>query len=382
MKFLLINYEYPPIGAGAATATQAIARNLVKLGHAVTVLTARHGDLPAVRVEEGVTVHRIKCLRRHPDRCTITEMTSFVFAALLSLVFVIPRIRPTAAIAFFSIPCGPIALLAKALFRIPYVVSLRGGDVPGLVPEIERTHRFLQRIRRASLNRAVAVIANSDGLRDLSVATDPRPVEVIPNGVDAEFFSPGESEPGAAPDRFRVLFVGRFHSQKNLPVLLNEFARLREQCARPVELHLVGDGPLLPELKQQAAQLKLNGEVKWHGWLPRAELRDVLQSCDCFVNPSLYEGMPNAVLEAMACGKPVVASRVAGNDAVVQHESTGFLFPLDDPSALGDSLGQLANDPGRAAEMGRNGREVVEREFCWDRVADAYVKLFQRTPTQ
>lgn len=379
MKFLLINYEYPPIGAGAATATQAIARNLVKLGHEVTVLTARYGDLPSVRVEEGVTVRRIRCLRRRADRCSITEMTSFVLSALFSLVFVIPRIRPNATIAFFSIPCGPIALLGKALFHVPYVVSLRGGDVPGLVPEIEGTHRFLQSVRRASLKRAVAVIANSEGLRDLSMAADRVPVGVIPNGVDTEFFSPApQMTPSAESDRFRVLFVGRFHAQKNLMALLNQFARLRDESAKRVELHLVGDGPLLKELQEQAASLRLNGEIKWHGWLARSELRAVLQSCDCFVNPSLYEGMPNAVLEAMACGKPVVASRIPGNDAVVQHEATGFLFPVGEPAALGASLAQLVNDPAQAAEMGRKGRALVEREYCWNRVADAYARLFQR----
>jgi glycosyltransferase involved in cell wall biosynthesis len=383
MKFLLINYEYPPIGAGAATATQAIARNLVKLGHEVTVLTARFAGLPSVRVEDGVTVRRIKSLRRHPDRCSIVEMTSFVLSALVSLVFVIPKIRPTATIAFFSIPCGPIALLARALFRIPYVVSLRGGDVPGLVPEIERTHRFVQSVRRASLERAVAVIANSDGLRDLAVAADPVPVGVIPNGVDTDFFAPPpQSAPLSVPDPFRVLFVGRFHAQKNLPLLLTQFAQVRDETATHVELHLVGDGPLLAELQEQATKLKLNGEIKWHGWLGRSELRDVLQSCDCFVNPSFYEGMPNAVLEAMACGKPVVASRVAGNDAVVQHEATGFLFPLDDPSALAASLARLVNNPAQAAEMGRKGRQLVENEFCWNRVAQAYVELFQKTAAQ
>jgi glycosyltransferase involved in cell wall biosynthesis len=372
MKFLLINYEYPPIGAGAATATQAIARQLVKLGHNVTVLTAAYADLPTLRVEDGVTVRRIKCLRRRPDRCSIVEMTSFLLSAVASLLFIIPKIRPDGAIAFFSIPCGPIALLANALFRIPYVISLRGGDVPGLVPEIEGTHRLLQSMRRVSLENAVAVVANAEGLRTLSEAHDPLRVRVIPNGVDAEFFQPALHPANGAP--YRIVFTGRFQAQKNVGLLLDECAALRQLTPQPFELHLIGDGPLRLELHGHAQRLKLN--VVWHGWTGREELRAVYQRSDCFVNPSFYEGMPNAVLEAMACGLPVIASDIPGNDAVVQHGVTGLLFSLNEPHALRNALAQLVNDGAAGCRMGNAGRASAERDFSWMTVARQYAEVF------
>jgi len=376
MRFLLINYEYPPIGAGAATATQAIAHKLTELGHTVTVLTARYHGLPEARMESGVLVRRVRCLRRHADRCTLLEMASFVLSAFFSLPFVMKVDRPNAGIAFFSIPCGPIALMAKTLFGLPYVISLRGGDVPGLTPEVSRIHTLLRPLRHAVLENAIAIVANADGLRKLAETSDPFRVSVIPNGVDTEFFRPITEPMNGSSHPFRIVFTGRFQAQKNVSLLLKECASLRDQSNVQFELHLVGDGPLRLELQAEAAHLGLSDRIVWHGWTPRDQLRGIYQASHCFVNPSFYEGMPNAVLEAMACGKPIVASSVAGNDVIVQHGTTGFLFPLERPDLLRQSLKTLIDDPVRAQEMGWKGRNWVKSDFSWDYVAGAYAQLF------
>lgn len=378
MRLLLVNYEYPPVGAGAATATQAIARKLVMLGHEVTVLTGSYRDLPREANEVGITVRRILCLRRKADRSGVLEMFSFTLSSLLALPAVRARYRPEALIVFFSLPSGPVGAVAHFFYHLPYLVSLRGGDVPGLTPEVSWIHKLLSPLRRFVLKNAVAVVANSEGLRELSEATDPVPVQVIPNGVDVDFFRASPESWTSARERFRILFVGRFQAQKNLKFLLDQLATLRDQRPGQFEIHLVGDGPLRAELKTQAEHLHLADDIVWHGWLPREELSKICRSCHCFVNPSLYEGMPNAVLEAMACGKPIVASRVPGNDAVVQHGITGFLFPLDQPASLRESLQALIDDPARAEEMGCRGRERVARDFSWERVAAAYVGFFHR----
>lgn len=377
MRLLLVNYEYPPIGAGAATASQAIARKLVTLGHEVTILTGSFPDLPREANEAGITVRRVTCLRRNADRSNVLEMFNFTLSSLFALPAVRARYRPEALIVFFSLPSGPVGAAAYFFYDIPYLVSLRGGDVPGLTPEVNWIHKLLSPLRRLVLRNAVAVVANSQGLRELSEAADPVAVQVIPNGVDVDFFRPAPESWATARERFRILFVGRFQAQKNLKFLLDQLALLRDQRPGKFEIHLVGDGPLRAELKTQAENLHLANDIVWHGWLQREILSEVCGSCHCFVNPSHYEGMPNAVLEAMACAKPIVASRVPGNDSVVQHGSTGFLFPLDQPASLREALQALIDDPARAEEMGRRGREWVTRDFSWEKVAAAYVRLIE-----
>jgi glycosyltransferase involved in cell wall biosynthesis len=205
----------------------------------------------------------------------------------------------------------------------------------------------------------------------MAEAADPFPVEVILNGVDAEFFVPPESR--SAHDVLRILFVGRFQKQKNLPFLMQQVARLP---AGTFELHLVGDGPEKDRLRRLAAQLGITSAITWSGWLPRADLRAIYRSCDCLVNPSTYEGMPNVVLEAMAAGLPVIASNVPGNDALVKPGETGFLFELEDGKSLRSALDAL-RDPTIRTRMGVAAVARARQLPTWEEVARKYVELFR-----
>jgi glycosyltransferase involved in cell wall biosynthesis len=376
MRILLVNYEYPPVGAGAGTATQALARELSRAGHEVVVLTGSFAGLPKNFVDGKITVRRVACIRSSKDRCTILEMVSFLVSALLAVPRIIRRHKIQVSIVFFSFPCGPVGLLARWICGVPYIVSLRGGDVPGAEPQLSFVHKLLSPIRRLILNDSTAVVANSSGLKRMAEVADSYAVHLIPNGVDTSFFHPvtPPTVAATASQPFRILFVGRFQTQKNISLLFQEVAHLPTGS---FELHLVGDGPLHEHLRELASEIGIADSIKWHGWLERDELREIYRSVDCLVNPSLYEGMPNAVLEAIASGKPVIASRVAGNETVVQHGVTGFLFALDEPVSLRESLSKLMSNRQHAVEMGERGRRWVEHEFSWTPVAAAYVKLFQ-----
>src|SRR5437870_2954501 len=291
MRILFINYEYPPVGGGAATATAAIARALVDLGHAVVILTGKFKRLPEVSESDGIVVHRIPSLRTKIDRSGVFEMGLFLISGLIFTRSIIRNHRIEGSIVFFSLPCGPLGLLGRWSCGIPYVVSLRGGDVPGNEPSLNFLHRLLAPVRRAVLKNAVAIIANSEGLRKMAEAADPFPVRIIPNGVDSDFFVPAQPKPAKkSAGVLRVLFVGRFQAQKNLAFLFREVARLSPDT---FELHLVGDGPDRQSLERLAKQLGIASKVTWHGWLTRAAVRQAYQAADCLVNPSLYEGMPN-----------------------------------------------------------------------------------------
>jgi len=379
MRFLLVNYEYPPIGAGAANATRHIAQCLLAQGHHVGVLTAAFGDLRGWSEDHGLSIYRCRCLRKSPERSNIVEMTSFMVSALAALPAVVARLRPDACIVFFSIPGGPVGLIGKLIWRLPYVVSLRGGDVPGSEFTLKWTHRLLTPLRRTILRHSRAIVANSDGLKKLSDRVDGFPACVIPSGVDSAYFTPGE--PSTDGGLFRALFVGRFHPQKNLVTLIEQFAAAAaKQREKRFHLDVVGDGPQHEQVAQTIENLRLQDRVSLLGWLSRDQLLQCYRRADCLVNPSIGEGLPNVVLEAMACALPVIASRVAGNDTLVKHRETGLLFDVKRPGELGECILWMAADPTARRQMGLRARADATANYSWTSVATRYAALFEQRP--
>ena len=374
MKLLLINYEYPPIGGGAANACQHIAAELAQLGHTPVVLTAHFKKQDRQCSDNGIILYRCPALRRHADQSNMLEKASYIASAMLHMPKIIRKHDIEGVIVFFSLPCGPLGLFAHYWAGIPYIISLRGGDVPGNEIAIDKLHSFLAPIRRLILSKSLAVISNSKGLKQLSERADPIPVAVIPNGVDSDFFYPMPKQKGRA---FQFLFIGRFQSQKNLFYLLDNLAQLSQKSLIPFTVKLVGDGPLKAELVQYAEILNISNRIEWQGWVDKASLSTIYQQADCFINPSLYEGMPNTVLEAMASGLPIIASNVLGNDELVRHGETGYLFNLDRPDEFQQSLKDLLENPDKARRFGLTGRRRVEIEYSWHQVAQEYIALFK-----
>jgi len=378
VNLLLINYEYPPVGGGAANATQALGRVFDELGHKVDVLTSGlRGDV-GLKSDGGVRVHRLPVGRHKADRATQGEMIAFLLQSRRAVLHLHRARAFDAAVAFFTIPSGPAALRLHRLCGVPYAVSLRGGDVPGHVPGLGLKHVLTGPMRRSVLRGAAAIVANSEGLAATSRAADPFAVRVIPNGVDLTSFHPSTgAEAPRADRRLRLLFVGRIHPEKNLGVLLRQLAALPPAVRESFELQIAGDGAERPELEVLAGQLGLSAQVRWLGWQPKEAVPALYRSADALVNPSQYEGMPNAVLEAMATGLPILASDVPGNRSVVVPGETGILFPLDQPAQLGAALARLAADPSQGKAMGRAGRRRVETEFSWLRTAQSYLELLR-----
>jgi len=374
MRILVINSEFPPIGGGAGNASAYLSRELVKLDQEVGVVTARHGSLPILEHWEGVHVHRVPALRSRPDRSGPLEQISFILGACLWGLRICRNYRPDVILAFFGTPSGVVALWLRLLLKIPYVVSLRGGDVPGFRPyDFAHYHRMIAPLLRIVWRRATAIVANSAGLKKLALAFDNESeISIIPNGVDIKRFTPAER----SWEPTRMLFVGRLVHQKGLDLLVKALRELRDL---PWELTIVGDGVEREDLQTSLDEYDLTERVHFVGWQRGDELLSHYQRANLFVLPSRHEGMPNVILEAMACGLPVIASHIPGNEELVLYEMTGLLFPSEDVDSLRGALSTLITNPNQRKTLGEASRRRVVDNYTWRGTAEGYLKIFAHT---
>lgn len=282
-----------------------------------------------------------------------------------------------------ALECQVPAALAGVPLRIHGEHGRDADDPDGSV----RRYQWLRRAYRPFVHRYVALSRELAQYLEHKVGVPPQRIAQIYNGVDLTRFDRYSAvrvaPPGCpfnAPELFVVGTVGRMQTVKAQPLLAQAFVRalqLQPALRERLRLVMVGDGPLRAEA---LAVLDAAG-VADLAWLPgeRADVPDVMRGLDCFVLPSLAEGISNTILEAMACALPVLATDVGGNGELVVAAGsgcTGRLVPPGDVDALAAGLIAMAADGAGAAAMGRAGRERVEQRFSLRAMVANYQSLY------
>jgi len=203
-------------------------------------------------------------------------------------------------------------------------------------------------------------------------------ISVIPNGVDTDRFQNAVAtnliEFGIPPQNKTVIAVGRLDQQK-APDLLLKAAEHLIPLYQDLHVLFVGNGPLMHEMKQWVSHRNLTDRVHFAGW--RADVAGLLKASRCLVLPSRWEGMPNAVLEAMAAGLPVVATDVEGIDELVRPNETGLLIPSESAQELEKALSQLLDNPESSRKMGNAAQFLAKTRFNFEAMVDAYDTLYR-----
>jgi glycosyltransferase involved in cell wall biosynthesis len=373
MRILILNSEYPPVGGGAGNASAHIAAQLAKMGHQITVVTSQFRDLPHQEQDGRIVIHRVPSLRRRQDRSTPLEQMIFLLSASLRCMRLTPDFQPDAVLAFFGIPSGMVAWLIKKRYGIPYVISLRGGDVPGFRPyDFRIYHRLMAPFLRLVWKDASRLVANSNGLRRLASEFDSRfEIPTIPNGVDLAGYAVNDRN-WSSP---RLLTVGRIVHQKGLDLAMRALGGLKDLDWK---WRIAGDGPQRGALQRLAEQLGIAERVEFLGWQSGEQLLACYRQANIFLFPSRHEGMPNAILEAMASGLPVIASCIAGNEELVIDGQTGLLVGSEDVDALRVALKTLLTDPDLRRQMGIASRRRAEENYSWETTARQFALILEK----
>lgn len=271
--------------------------------------------------------------------------------------------------AHFSTNAAAVALMCRALGGPPYSVTVHGPDE---FFEPPRTSLGLK------IAGAAFVACISNFCRHQCMIFSDRQhwdkLRIVHCGIDPARYGTPPREAGGK----RVLFIGRLSALKGPMTLLDAFARVLADHPS-AELTLIGDGPERAVLEERALALGCEAQVRFTGYLSQSDVADALAQADLFVLPSLAEGVPVVLMEAMASRIPVVTTRITGVPELVEDGVAGRLVPPGDTNALAGVIAALLADPGLRARMGAAGRDKVEQEFDVSREATRLLSMFRET---
>ncbi len=376
MKILVINYEFPPLGGGAGRGTYNLARELAAKGHQVDVLTSRAAGYQKTELVEGFHVHRVKSFRKGIHDCGFRGAFSFLLFAIPVFLRLNKHNDYDLLHYFFSLPTGLLQYLPGQHRKVPYVISLRGSDVPNYDTyntSLQLAHKLLMPLTKNLWRNAARVVALSSDLAKSAQRSDPSvTIDIVPNGIESEMFVHDPSlKEDQTDERVQLICVARLIERKGVQHLLQAMKQLDDS----VFLTIVGEGNYMEDLQTLSAKLELQSKVRFYGYCPREKLVRLYNRSDIFVLPSMAESFGMVFVEAMSCGLPVIGARVGGVPDIIKADN-GMLVEPDSVSDVVNAISSLASKPDVRTQMGLANREKAVAEYAWSSVADGYEAIY------
>jgi len=397
MNIALLSEKYTPDIGGLAISTERLARLLTSAGHAIRLFCPSSNLFPSEKrtlSHSGVSVTRFGAHKRVDD--TLVDWYELIVAEHKREPFDVLH-------AYFLTQAGFVATYAGKYLNIPSVVSIRGNDIERAAFDPSRFSHTMYALQNAS-----AVTTNASELVKKAKAFIDREIILIPNGVDTEHFKPMEKNlvlaealgintlesdsllsnigehtlTGTRAPQLQnnsvIGFVGELREKKGLKTLLNAYALVNKK--QPVTLLIVGEVRQGEDKKvfDDFQQSNPNSQIIVTGYISPKDLPAYYSLIDIFVHPSLRDGMPNAVLEAMACGKTIIATPVGGVTDVIEDGVNGRLVPVNDVNGLAEKIAEALSQPEKREQLGRSAREAVLRQYTLENELQANLKVYQR----
>jgi len=364
MRILILCHEFPPIGGGAGNALKYLLNEFKHFDITFDVITASERNFRISTFSSNITVYYLDIGRKSTNK-NPTNFHSFIFA--FRSFFFVKKLMTLKSYdlchAFFGIPSGFTAYLLD----IPYFISLMGSDVPFHRKELYWMDKlFLKRISGIVWKKAKVVVANSNGLKLKALSNYPHSkMDVITTGVDLNEFSRSNRNI-IGTNTLKVISTGRLEAIKGYNYLIDAISDMKN-----IELILIGEGNEKTNLRNIAKTSK--AKIKLMGYIPHDQIAMEYGKADVFVLPSLNEGMSNSMLEAMACGLPIISTNTGGTKELIN--GNGFIVKMRDAVAIKNAILNYIENPDLIRDHGIKSRKIAER-FDWKHIAEAYLKIY------
>lgn len=377
-RILFFNYEFPPLGGGAANATEKIFQEYAGRDDIMVdlVTSAIAGKEEIVQFADNITLYRVPIGKNNKNLNfqSQKELLLYTWNAFRKARVLMRKNSYDLTHSFFAVPSGLLSLYFNVTKKIPYIVSLRGADVPGYSERFPLIYLFFTPLIRLIWSRADYVVTNSRGLTELTHETaSEQEISEIYNGVSTTHFSPGEKKEGRP---FTILLAARLTHRKGFIYAIDALEILTKKHRLISMVIAGGDGGVMEKLMGHAQALGIRDRITFTDHYTHDEAPDIYRSADVFVMPSLNEGMSNNALEALASGLPIIMTRTGGAEELVTESENGFLVQARDGEDIARYVEKLYEDPELLTKMKLASRQKA-LQFTWAEAAEKYLNFYR-----
>lgn len=354
---------YPSVVGGIGLHAYEMSKRQKELGCDITIYTSRIGKEPLQEIKEGLKIFRFKPI--------ITIMGNTINPKIMIKIFNnvndYDLIHAHSHLYFSTNACS----LLKKINSVPLVITTHG--LIGQTAPIWFSNIYLSTIGKFTLESADMIISYTEVEKKylIGLGIPEKKIRVIHNGIDVELFSPVDEK--IERENKQILWVGRFVPGKGVEYLI-EAINILAKKHHNFRLLMIGKGPMENIIKQKIQDFNLENRITIQKFIPNSELPKIYQNSDIFVLPSLEEGVPRTILEAMSCGIPVVCSNLPQLVNIISDG--GFLIPTKDPETLADKVSIILSDESLAGKMGQSGRENVILNYSWSDTVEKTIQLY------
>ena len=369
-RILMLNCEFPPIGGGAANMNWYFLKEAANRGDIEIDLVTSGVNHSSISHDFGtnIRVWKLNVWKKNLHHWTFREMFTYLWRGYFLARKLISEHQYDLVHAIFGFPSGLIAYLFRK--KVPYVVSLRGSDVPYFNSRFSISYRVMTPLIKLIWKSAIGITSNSEGLKQLALESKPNiDIKVIPNGVDVNEFSPNVSETGPG---LKILTVARLIERKGIEYLIDAVSKLKLRIPE-LSLTVVGSGNLKSVLEEQAKEKMNSDSIRFLGEIPHNELAAIYSSHDIFVLPSLNEGMSNALLEAMASGLPIITTFTGGSKELLNGNAV--LIEKGSSESILEALNAIVYDTEKLIRM-KDLSVERSRRFSWSKTTQEYIDFY------
>lgn len=365
----MISMDFPPKCRGIGYRVYDMSKKLVKREHNVCVITRNTGPNYSFEIIEGIKVYRMPFFRVYPFHLFVHGLFVNRLLARLNCIDVI----------HLHTPIVPIIKTHKPMITTvaaPTMTGIKKREMNDwLSIGLKLFSPIFIRIDKKNLSNSKLVYSISKNTQNELDHYYNQKSEIVPDGIDFEIFSNSNRE--KYDNRKTILFVGAFDGIKGIPTLINGLNLVKEHFP-DVLLLMIGDGPLMSYIIKLIETLKLQSNVRIIGYVPRDELANYYNLADVFVLPSLHEGLPYVIREAMATGVPVIATDVPGNNDLITDGVNGVLLPPNNPHLLAQSILNIFSNQTYVEKVVTNGYDYVKSKFDLDKIVDKYEIIYEK----